>query len=146
MEIPVGPSEFVSNVTTGGSSGTSLAGSLESSLESSLAFSLIGSSYFVSMVIDGTSSDVVMVTWDVSLDVVSTVTLEVSSGLDSMDSSEAAPRYRRLSRVDDVSSDVSVVSRARLVLLEVGSSSETESHKSSMNHTIHIWGKASPTI
>ena len=106
MEIPAGSSEFVSNVTTGGSSETSLAGSLESSL----AFSLIGSSYFVSMVIDGASSDVVMVTWDVSLDVVSTVTLEVSSGLDSMDSSEAAPRYRRLSRVDDVSSDVSVVS------------------------------------
>ena len=110
MEIPAGSSEFVSNVTTGGSSETSLAGSLESSLESSLAFSLIGSSYFVSMVIDGASSDVVMVTWDVSLDVVSTVTLEVSSGLDLMDSSEAAPRYRRLSRVDDVSSDVSVVS------------------------------------
>lgn len=75
-----------------------------------------------------------MVTCDVSLDVVSTVTLEVSSGLDSMDSSEAAPRYRRLSRVDDVSSDVSVVSRARLVLLEVGSLSETGNQQSTTQY------------
>ena len=70
-----------------------------------------------------------MVTWEASLDMVSTVTLEDSSGLDSIDSSEAAPRYRRLSRVDDVSSEVSVVSRVLLVRLEVGSSSEKGNHK-----------------
>ena len=73
-----------------------------------------------------------MVTWEASLDMVSTVTLEDSSDLDSIDSSEAAPLYCRLSRVDDISSEVSVVSRVLLVRLEVGSSSEKGNHKSTV--------------
>ena len=82
------------------------------------------------MVTDGVSSDlVVMETSEVPLKLLSIVTLEGSSRLVSMDSSEAVFLYLLLSRVDVVSSDGSVVSRVLLVCLDVDSDSTKKKHE-----------------